>query len=105
MMVCHNGGGSDPSRAVAFFFATSGKANIAGYSNARVDELCALGAGTTDVAAREAYYKEAIGIILDECPNVTFASPMSYFFARTALTGFAPNASNSNDFSKAALAK
>lgn len=105
MMVCQNGGGTDPSRAVAFFFATSGKANIAGYSNARVDELCNLAAGTTDVAAREAYYKEAINIILDECPNVTFASPMAYFFARKELTGFAPNALNSNDFSKAAIVK
>ncbi len=105
MMVCQNSAGSDPNRAVAFFFATSGKANIAGYSNARVDELCNLGAGTTDAEAREAYYKEAINIILDECPNVTFASPMAYIFARTALTGFTPNASNSNDFSKAALTK
>lgn len=105
MMVCQNGAGSDPSRAVAFFFSTGGAANIAGYSNARVDELCALGAGTTDTEARRGYYQEAMNIILEECPNVTFASPMDYFFARKELTGFTPNASNANDFSKATLTK
>lgn len=101
MMVCQNGAGTDPNRAVAFFFSTTGAANIAEYSNARVDELCELGAGTTDVDKRRAYYHEAINIILDECPNVTFASPYDYIYATNKLKGYAPTATNSVDFRSA----
>ncbi|MCL1796020.1 MAG: ABC transporter substrate-binding protein [Clostridia bacterium] len=93
MMACQNGAGSDPSRGVAFFFKTGNTANIAEYSNARVDELCDLGAGTTDPDEREGYYKEAIEIILDECPNVTVCSPREYFLASPRLQGFTPSAS------------
>lgn len=104
MMVCQNGAGTDPNRAVAFFFSTTGAANIAEYSNPRVDELCELGAGTTDVDKRRAYYHEAIGIILEECPNVTFASPYDYIYATVRLKGYAPTATNSVDFRAAYLA-
>ncbi len=97
MMACQNGAGSDPNRGVAFFFKTGAAANIAEYSNARVDELCDLGAGTTDVAAREGYYKEAIEIILDECPNVTVASPREFFMANPKVKGYEPNASTPYD--------
>jgi peptide/nickel transport system substrate-binding protein len=90
MMICQNGAGSDPNRAVAFFFGTGANANIAEYSNARVDELCELGAGTTDVDKRREYYTEAINIILDECPNVTFASPYNYYYASSSLKGYSP---------------
>lgn len=98
MMVCQNGAGTDPNRGVAFFFSTKGNANIAEYSNARVDELCVLGAGTTDTAKREEYYHEAINIILDECPNVTIASPFDYYYASTAIEGHHPTSVNANNF-------
>ncbi|MBQ8080761.1 MAG: ABC transporter substrate-binding protein [Clostridia bacterium] len=105
IMICHNGAGSDPNRGVAFFFSSTGSANIQGYSNARVDELCVLGAGTTNVEEREAYYKEAINIILDECATATVACPMAYFMASPALQGYAPNASNTSNFAGVTLAK
>lgn len=105
MMACQNGAGSDPSRGVAFFFSTTGSANIQNYSNARVDELCALGAGTTDVDAREAYYKEAIEILLDECPTAIVANPSEYFLASTALKGFKPTASNAHELAGVILEK
>ncbi len=98
MMVCQNGAGTDPNRGVAFFFSTKGAANIAEYSNARVDELCVLGAGTTDVEQRKVYYAEAINIILEECPNVTFASPYDYYYASAGLKNYAPNANNASEF-------
>lgn len=105
MMACQNGAGSDPSRGVAFFFKTGNSANIAEYSNARVDELCDLGAGTTDVVAREGYYTEAINIILEECPNVVIASPREYFMAAVKLEGFAPSAATPYDLAKAYFAE
>lgn len=103
MMICQNGAGTDPNRGVAFFFATGASANIAEYSNPRVDELVKLGANTTKAEERRAYYHEAIGIILDECPNVTYASPYDYYFSAANLTGYAPNANNAADFVGAAL--
>jgi peptide/nickel transport system substrate-binding protein len=103
IMSCQNGAGSDPNRGVAFFFRTGAAANIAEYSNARVDELCDLAAGTTDEAKREAYYKEAIGIILDECPNVVIASPKEYFLAGPKVGGFTPSAANAYRMEKAFL--
>ena len=105
IMICHNGAGSDPNRGVAFFFSTTGSANIQGYSNARVDELCVLGAATTNEAERETYYHEAINIILDECATATVACPMAYFLASPSLQGYAPNASNTSNFAGVTLAK
>ncbi len=105
IMVCQNGAGSDPSRAVAFFFKTGSSANIQDYSNARVDELCELAVATTDTAKREEYYKEAINIILNDCIVAIVASPQEYFLASTALQGFAPSASNANNFSGVTLTR
>ncbi|MDL2318834.1 ABC transporter substrate-binding protein [Eubacteriales bacterium OttesenSCG-928-A19] len=101
MMACQNGGGTDPSRAVAFFFKTGNSANIAEYSNERVDELCDLGLATSDEDARLEYYTEAINIILDECPNVVVASPREYFFTGTNVKDFAPTVSTPYDMSAA----
>ena len=105
IMVCQNGAGSDPSRAVAFFFKTGSSANIQDYSNARVDELCELGVSTSDTAKREEYYKEAINIILNDCIVAIVASPQEFFLASTALQGYAPNASNANNFAGVTLTK
>lgn len=98
LMVCQNGAGTDPNRGVGLFFTTGNTANISEYSNERVDELIELGAGTTDVDQREEYYKEAINIILDECPCVTFASPYSYYFASSSLKGYAPTVDHPLEF-------
>ena len=105
IMICHNGAGSDPNRGVAFFFSSTGSANIQDYSNTRVDELCALGAAEPDTAKREEYYKEAINIILDECATATVACPMAYFLASPSLQGYAPNASNTSNFAGVTLTK
>lgn len=100
-MCGQNGSGTDPNRAVSFFFSTTGNANVWGYSNERVDELCQLAVSTTDEAQREAYYLEAQQIIIDESPNLFFASPMEYLFANAALKGYEPYAANASDFNAA----
>jgi peptide/nickel transport system substrate-binding protein len=104
IMVCQNGGGSDPSRAVAFFFKTGAGANISEYSNARVDALCDQGAAITDDAQREVFYKEAINIILNECPAIGIGSPKEYFMASPRVKGFAPSAAVPYLLSKAYFA-
>ena len=97
-MCGQNGSGTDPNRAVSFFFSTTGGANVWGYSNAEVDELCAQGVATTDEAERESAYIEAQKIIIDESPNLFFASPMEYFFVSSSVEGFEPFAANANNF-------
>lgn len=97
-MCGQNGSGTDPNRAVSFFFSTTGGANVWGYSNAEVDELCAQGVATTDEAEREAAYIEAQKIVIDESPNLFFASPMEYFFVGAGVEGFEPFAANANNF-------
>ena len=95
------GSGTDPNRAVSFFYSSTGNANVWGYKNDRVDELCALGITTTDEETREGYYKEAQQLIIDECPNLWFASPMSYLFTSANLKGYEPFAANAGDFTEA----
>lgn len=97
-MCGQNGSGTDPNRAVSFFFSTTGGANVWGYSNAEVDELCAQGVATTDETEREGYYIEAQKIIIDESPNLFFASPMEYLFASSSVEGFEPFAANAGNF-------
>ena len=97
-MCGQNGSGTDPNRAVSFFFSTTGGANVWGYSNAQVDELCAQGVATTNGAEREAAYIEAQKIVIDESPNLFFASPMEYFFVGAGVEGFEPFAANANNF-------
>ena len=97
-MCGQNGSGTDPNRAVSFFFSTTGGANVWGYSNAQVDELCAQGVATTDEAEREAAYIEAQKIVIDESPNLFFASPMEYLFVGAGVEGFEPFAANANNF-------
>ena len=95
------GSGTDPNRAVSFFFSTTGNANVWGYSNERVDELCQLAVSTTDEAEREAYYMDAQQIIIEESPNLFFASPMEYLFASSALRGYEPYAADASIFTEA----
>ena len=104
-MCGQNGSGTDPNRAVSFFFSTTGGANKWGYSNAQVDELCAQGVATTDEAEREAAYIEAQKIVIDESPNLFFASPMEYFFVGAGVEGFEPFAANANNFRSTYIAQ
>ena len=41
--------------------------------------------------------------VIDECPNLFFASPMEYFFVSAGLEGFAPYAANANNFNSITL--
>ena len=105
LMVVEDGAGNDPNRAIAFFFGTDAGANVWGFSNARVDELCEQGIATTDEAEREKCYDEAQEICIDDCTKIEICSPMSYYVANKALNGFAPNAATASDFREAFLAR
>ena len=91
MLAGRNGAGTDPNRAVGFFFSTNGSANVWGYSNPEVDKLVELGKATVDEKEREKVYKEAQQLVLDDCPNLFLVSPMEYFFVRKEVSNFEPS--------------
>lgn len=104
MMIVSDGAGEDPNRSIAFFFGTGAAANVFGFSNARVDELCALGIATTDTAAREQYYNEAQEICIDDCTKICIASPTLYFVTSDKVSGFEPFASDISNFRDTSIA-
>ncbi|MCI8637956.1 MAG: peptide ABC transporter substrate-binding protein [Coprococcus sp.] len=69
--------GPDPV-ALANRIGTGQSSNWGGYSNARVDELLAMGVATSDQNERAEYYKEVQKILSEELPYfniVSFAGP------------------------------
>lgn len=101
LMVGQNGSGTDPNRAVSFFFSSTGGANVFGYSNPKVDELSAEGNATVDESKRESIYLEAQKLIVEDSPNLWFASPIEYMFADKKLKGYEPTAVDATDFTHA----
>ena len=98
LMIVHDGAGTDPNRSISFFFGTDASANVFGFSNERVDELCALGLSTPDETVREGYYNEAQEICIEDCTKLCFASPMTYFVTSVNVEGFTPTAGDASNF-------
>jgi peptide/nickel transport system substrate-binding protein len=105
LMVVSDGAGTDPNRAVSFFFGTGSSANVFGFSNKQVDDLCAKGIATTDEKKREEYYNEAQKICIDDCTKISLVSPMNYFVTSTKVGGFQPSAADSSNFRDTFLSK
>jgi peptide/nickel transport system substrate-binding protein len=105
LMVVNDGSGLDPNRAISFFFGTGASANVFGFSNKQVDELCAEGIATTDEKKRAQVYSEAEKICIDDCTKICIASPMNYFVTSKKMSGFTPSAADSSNFRDAYLTK
>lgn len=86
-----NGSGTDPDRAVSFFFNTEGSANVWGFSDAKIDELTNLAKITTDEEVRVDLYLQAQERLFELSPNLFFSAPMSYNFVSSNIAGYAPN--------------
>lgn len=92
----YNAGGvfrADPSISGTYFDTanfTPGGGNGSHYSNARVDELLALGRSQTDLEERKATYTEMAQILNDEVPWIFLWSPNSLYGYRNTLQGFMP---------------
>lgn len=98
MMVVQDGAGTDPNRSIAFFFKTGASANVFGYSNERVDELCDLALSTPDPDIREGYYNEAQLICIDDCVKTGIACMTMYYVTSANLEGFAPTAADASNY-------
>ena len=90
LMIVNDGAGTDPNRSLSFFFGTGAGANVFGFSNERVDELCALGIATTDETQREEYYNEAQLICIDDCTKILHRQPHEVFRDRLLCGGVRP---------------
>jgi peptide/nickel transport system substrate-binding protein len=75
MMVGGNNGGTNPDRAIAFFFSTRGSANVWNFSDERIDELAARAPTLTSRMAAKALYDEAQRRVIELAPNLFLANP------------------------------
>ena len=105
LMIVNDGAGTDPNRSISFFFGTGASANVFGFSNERVDGLCAQGIATTDESKREEIYNEAQLICIEDCTKICIASPMKYFVTASYVEGFAPSSADASNFRDTYLAQ
>lgn len=78
----------DPDGLLSILFASDGYANSTDYNNPKVDALLAEAAGTFDQPKRQALYKEAQAIILEDLPYVPIYFSVEYAAMRTDVMGF-----------------
>jgi peptide/nickel transport system substrate-binding protein len=88
LMVGSNGAGTNPDRAVCFFFCTSGSANVWNYSNPKVDSDGAEGRSATDAAAAKSLYADAQNRIVADAPNLFLANQNQFLAYSPKLTNF-----------------
>ncbi|HEY2596557.1 MAG TPA: ABC transporter substrate-binding protein [Chloroflexota bacterium] len=74
LMVGGNGSGTNPDRAVCFFFCSDGSANVWNYSNGSVDNDGAQGRTATDQAQAKTLYTDAQKQIINDAPNLFLAN-------------------------------
>jgi peptide/nickel transport system substrate-binding protein len=88
LMVGGNGSGTNPDRAVCFFFCTDGSANVWNYSNPKVDNAGAEGRTATDTAAAKTIYADAQKQIIADAPNLFLANQNQFLAASPKLQNF-----------------
>ncbi|MFC4025054.1 ABC transporter substrate-binding protein [Oceanobacillus longus] len=97
ILIGRNGSGSDPDRAMNYFFHTDGSANVWNFSNAEYDELVLKGKGTVDVEERKEVYNQSQELLLELSPNLFMVSPMNYVAVRDGVVDYQPYAHSSED--------
>ena len=97
-----NGGALDPDLYLYRYFHSSGNLSfITGHwSNARMDSLLDEGRSETDALKRQAIYREAQTILVEESPFIWLASPLNYFAMADYVKGFTPLPNGGIDYVK-----
>jgi peptide/nickel transport system substrate-binding protein len=88
LMVGGNGSGTNPDRAVCFFFCTDGSANVWNYSNPQVDSDGAEGRTATDQNAAKSVYASAQQQIISDAPNLFLANQDQFLAYSPKLQNF-----------------
>ncbi|MBP1948047.1 ABC transporter substrate-binding protein [Virgibacillus litoralis] len=97
ILVGRNGSGTDPDRAMNYFFHTDGSANVWNFSNEEYDAIVEKGKRTIDQEKRKDIYVEAQEKLLDLSPNLFLVSPENYVAVRDGVKDFTPYAHNGED--------
>ena len=97
ILIGRNGSGSDPDRAMNYFFNSNGSANVWGFADEEYDEIVQNGKTTIDEAERHDIYTEAQNYLLDKSPNLFLVSPKNYVVARDTVENYEPYPHNSED--------
>jgi peptide/nickel transport system substrate-binding protein len=88
LMVGGNGSGTNPDRAVCFFFCSDGSANVWNYSNGSVDNDGAEGRTATDPSQAKAVYADAQKQIISDAPNLFLANQDQFLAYSPKLQNF-----------------
>jgi peptide/nickel transport system substrate-binding protein len=88
LMVGGNGSGTNPDRAVCFFFCTDGSANVWNYTNPSVDSDSAEGRTATDQTAAKGVYTDAQKQIIADAPNLFLANQDQFLAYSPKLASF-----------------
>jgi peptide/nickel transport system substrate-binding protein len=90
LMVGGNGSGTNPDRAVCFFFCTDGSANVWNYSNPKVDSAGLEARSATDQAKAKSLYDDAQKTIVNDAPNLFLANQNQFLAYSPKLVKFEP---------------
>ena len=90
LMVGGNGSGTNPDRAVCFFFCTDGSANVWNYSNPKVDSDGLEARSSPDQSKAKSLYDDAQKIIVTDAPNLFLANQNQFYAYSPKLTNFTP---------------
>ena len=90
LMVGGNGSGTNPDRAVCFFFCTDGSANVWNYSNPKVDSDGVEARSAPDQARAKSLYDDAQKIIVTDAPNLFLANQNQFLAYSPKLVNFTP---------------
>lgn len=95
MMVGRNGSGTDPDRSLAFFFHTTGTANVWNFSDKEYDQLVEQGRKASTLQDRQKFYLQAQKRLVSLHPNLFLASPQYFYALRDGVKGFTPSPTGS----------
>jgi peptide/nickel transport system substrate-binding protein len=83
-------GRSDPDANISIFLASDGFQNWGHYVNPAFDDVLARARAATELAQRQALYRDAAAIYMKDLPDI-YLHHMTWLWAHTAkLSGFVP---------------
>jgi peptide/nickel transport system substrate-binding protein len=90
LMVGGNGAGTNPDRAICFFFCTDGSANVWNFSDPQVDQLALQASQSSDPAMAKQLYDQAQLRIVDGAPNLFLANQDQFLAYSPKVKNFKP---------------
>jgi len=100
ILIGRNGSGSDPDRAMNYFFHTDGSANVWNFSDDKYDTLVEEGKVTIEESDRQEIYNQAQELLIELSPNLFLVSPEDYVAVRDNVADFKPYAHDGQNLEK-----